>query len=651
MSDSNKASLPTSATNADRRSQDRARVPHEALVAIEGASTGAFEAETVDVSATGMHLRTAYLPAIGTPLGFRFEPVDGSGPIHARGVVVWAQDSSEGREFGVRFEGLEASGADALRKIVSAAHEARAAGMKTDRAGTALRIHLEGVGSPMRATLRGTGDDAALVSSELRTLALGSAVELEDRELGQRRRARIEAVGCEIDGSTRIPQLIVRVRFEDATGARPHLNTEAFPLTTRASQAPSKPLESAMDMKADSKSDAKINADAPREAAAGPTSVQARVALPVSAEPIEDSVAPPKVVAAPVVNDDVDAEMGEEDDDTDRDAPRFGAASNGARKIGEKMKDVLEVGAARAMLWGARAKTTVELLGKRGRDTNEDAAAGETPRRQTSTVSAATPRARWMRPQSSKDVAGKAQGEGRAEGMEGKMIEQDEIEGAKIARRKQIGIAAGVGVALVLGALAFRKPHAAEAPPVAVVDPITASSIAAAPIPAPAPSVAPAPEPIPSALATTTLAGDPTGLDDKGNPKPFGTLSVKHGTRMLLKLDGPITELRGATTPTGFVVAVPNRKSTEAASPLAAKDPRIAAAKVVNQPGGAELTVIFKDASPSYIVKAKGDTLEIVLAHDKAIAKKGHGKDHAGTAKGSAAGAAKAPAAAHKPAK
>jgi hypothetical protein len=311
------------------------------------------------------------------------------------------------------------------------------------------------------------------------------------------------------------------------------------------------------------------------------------------------------------------------------------------------MKDVLEVGAARAMLWGARAKTTVELLGKRGQADKEDASNGTTPRRQTTSIDTSTPKARWMRTQSGKDASGKAGGEG----LEGKMIEQDEIESAKVARRKQIGIAAGVGVALVLGALAFRKPHAAETP-VATTDPIAASSAAAASIPAPAPSVAPMPEPVPSALAaaplpaTTTLAGDPTGLDEKGNPKPFGATTVKHGTRMLLKLDGPITELRGATTPTGFVVAVPNRKSTEAASPLAAKDTRIAAAKVVNQPGGAELTVTFKDAAPTYVVRAKGDTLEIVLAHDKAIAKKGHGKDHAaaGAKAGAAAKGHKAPA-------
>ena len=300
------------------------------------------------------------------------------------------------------------------------------------------------------------------------------------------------------------------------------------------------------------------------------------------------------------------------------------------------MKDVLDGTAAAAMRWGVRAKTTASLLGKRGRD-DDDAATGaprDEPRRQTTPVGmgAATLASRLKLPRS-QGAHGSARREdgtgfqGRNDGQEGvNMNDRDDTEGAKIVRRKQMGIAAGIGVAVVLGAFAFRTPRAATA----AAPPEPAASVVAV---AEAPIVAPAPEPSASVAAavapTTVLAGEPTGLDEKGNPKPFGALSVKHGTRMILKLDGPITELRGQMTPTGFVVTVPNRKSTEAAGPLAAKDPRIGAAKVVNQPGGAELTITFKDAPPAFVVRAKGDSLEIVLAHEKAVAKKGKSKDHA----------------------
>jgi hypothetical protein len=81
-----------------------------------------------------------------------------------------------------------------------------------------------------------------------------------------------------------------------------------------------------------------------------------------------------------------------------------------------------------------------------------------------------------------------------------------------------------------------------------------------------------------------------------------------------LKMDGVIESLEGAQQPTGFVVKIPGRKSLEPASPLAARDSRIAAMKVTNGPTGAELTVVFKDGVPMYRVSAHADTLVIALA-------------------------------------
>ena len=64
----------------ERRADNAGRVRVETLVEVCGNEPGipAFEAEAVDVSARGMHLRTAYLPDNGAPLVCRFE--DG-GPI------------------------------------------------------------------------------------------------------------------------------------------------------------------------------------------------------------------------------------------------------------------------------------------------------------------------------------------------------------------------------------------------------------------------------------------------------------------------------------------------------------------------------------------------------------------------------------------
>jgi hypothetical protein len=296
----------------------------------------------------------------------------------------------------------------------------------------------------------------------------------------------------------------------------------------------------------------------------------------------------------------------------------------GFNKVGTTMKDAFSgVGAAASRL-GARAKTTIALLAsKRGA---KDEGAGETETRRTTSPLPGLAKGRTLRPQGASLDSMRGDEESAME----------EIDPKKTARRKQIAIAAGVAVAFVLAFLAFRKPHPKN---------LVALAPSAELMPAAAPVTAPLPAPMPtdvapaasgSALAaaptTTPLQGESTGADAKGNPNPFGAKTVKNGTRMVLRLDGPIGEIRGLALPNGFVVSVPNRKSLEAAGPLAAKDPRISSAKVVNQPNGAELTIAFKDGLPEYVVKAKNDSLEIVLARDKAVAKKG-GKGKGGEKK------------------
>jgi hypothetical protein len=110
------------------------------------------------------------------------------------------------------------------------------------------------------------------------------------------------------------------------------------------------------------------------------------------------------------------------------------------------------------------------------------------------------------------------------------------------------------------------------------------------------------------------------GSDSQGGHKkharvaPFGNGPVHHGNVLHLKMDGAIDSLEGAQQPTGFAVKIPGRRSLEAAGPLSARDSRIAAIKISNDPAGAELTVAFKDGVPNYMVSAKGDTLVISLA-------------------------------------
>ncbi len=89
---------------------------------------------------------------------------------------------------------------------------------------------------------------------------------------------------------------------------------------------------------------------------------------------------------------------------------------------------------------------------------------------------------------------------------------------------------------------------------------------------------------------------------------------MTHGNVLRIKMDGEIEKIEGDGQPTGFTVVIPGRRSLEPAAPLAARDSRIASIRVTNDGSGAELTVAFKDGVPNYLVRAKGEVLEIVLA-------------------------------------
>jgi hypothetical protein len=603
----------------DRRKPGE-RVPFEALVEIAAPEGASFEAESVDLSSSGMHLRTAYVPAVGTPLTFRFEPGAGD-PVVARGTVVWTEDSGAGAEFGVRFEELAPQDAAAIEQIVgerivgsdrrttTIAGVGSANGPSATRRTGPVRIHIEGMAAPMRATLRADAAEGAIATSELKMLRLGVPVEIEDKEDRSRRAARVDGVDCEIDPKTRVPQLIVRLRYEGVVGGDAK-----------------NPNEPARDLAASRKA--------------------------IMPETVESSVRTPSPTPrAPESESTLRAEGRDPDLAHDGDRPSSDAASpddgapegeievarstlpvdagsqEPAAKVAAKLREALGGAAVIAARLGARAQATVKLLGKRGRKP----ANTEAPqRRTTASFGGATSKPRSLRPQGQREDGATL---GRDEDG-GAMQEFDE---KKATRRRQIGIAAGVSAAIVLGVLAFRKPE-----PKAPIVQAPAPELAPAPPPVepvPAPLPADAVDPLAAAPALPPpLVGDSTGLDAKGNPNPFGTASIKKGTKMVLRLDGPVPEIKGMPMPNGFVVSVPNRKSLEAAGPLAAKDPRISTAKVVNQPGGAELTIAFRDGSaPSYVVRAKGDAIEIVLAKEKtekAVAKKGGTKKPAGKQQG-----------------
>src|SRR6185295_317157 len=87
--------------------------------------------------------------------------------------------------------------------------------------GSRVRLHIEGLGSPMKARVRGTTQRSVQVGSNLEFLKVGRRLEIEDLELGIKRGASIDAVNVAVDPQTQVPQLVVVLRYDDGAESTP----------------------------------------------------------------------------------------------------------------------------------------------------------------------------------------------------------------------------------------------------------------------------------------------------------------------------------------------------------------------------------------------------------------------------------------------
>jgi hypothetical protein len=194
----------------ERRAPGAMRFPFEALVEVGGALGPTFEAQAVNVSEEGIQLRTAYLPEQGQTLTVRFDAPAGQNVL-ACGEVAWAHGSDRGGEFGVRFTDLDSESVEALKRVCGIGADAPPA-----QRGTKVRLHIEGLASPMRAKIKEARPTAVTVGSDLGFLQVGRPLELEDAQSGAKRPATIDRVEVAVDPGSQVPQLIVTLRYGDA---------------------------------------------------------------------------------------------------------------------------------------------------------------------------------------------------------------------------------------------------------------------------------------------------------------------------------------------------------------------------------------------------------------------------------------------------
>lgn len=556
-------------TASDRRAPDASRIPFDGMVEVGGALGPSFEAQAVNLSEDGMQLRTAYLPDVGQPVTCRFDAGQGM-VVVAAGEVLWKDDMGDGGEFGIRFTNLDSASTVALQRIVGMVEEGMAI---RPPQGRKVRLHIEGLASPMRARVKGAQGSSVTAFSELGFLQVGKQLALEDAATGSKRPALIDRVDVEVEAATRIPQLVVTLRYDDEeahaadSAAMGDMRAARDEITGRDGSLAPHSMGAEMDGDMDDEMD--DAPDAPHQ---------------------PDAHAHERLDAS---DDGAVAKAATAEDEQDEESKKLKSAfARNAAKVTPALQD-----------FAKRAKTTLALLAARASAKRNGAADDvEIPVRRTTAPA----------PGGGLHTAGRKVVRG---GIEESVVEEPAK--PKLAlTKKRMAVGGAIGIATILCLVAMRKPAPA---PVAATPPVeTAAVAAAAPQPAapalPAPSMPSMNDPL--AYQAGAMGADPSPAFEKppGKVAPFGNGPVAQGNVLKIKMDGAVARILGASQPSGFTVVIPGRKSLDAAGPLASRDPRIAAIRVSNEPSGAELTVTFKDGVPNYQVKARGDTLEMHLA-------------------------------------
>lgn len=686
--------------NQDRRATGVKRVRVQTLVEICGRvpEVPAFEAQSIEVSGRGMHVRTRYLPPVGAPLVLRFE--EGGRQILVEGEVAWCDDHEAGGEFGIRFTALDSGSVDALKHLCGihadqdsepdhaqeqpgdspdmSEHDAEPASPSRSRkaTGTRVRLHIDGLGSPMKAQVRKARGRSMTVGSKLEFLKIGRHLDIEDLDAGDRSGAAIETVDVVIDPQSQVPQLVVSLAydqpFEDTTPEPSVVDAERAQRSSRGAYAAADLASAEQDLETQDDEDFAP----PTRAAGTPERATSSAGARYEDEDLDDE---------PDFDSDYDDGVSAEyDEDAEPSAfqTKFGQAASQAGQIakntGEALKHVSLGAATRVGGWLKQARK------KRG--AGGGAEASGPPTRKQSRRTAPPPSGvlsadgRRLRPQSGRRP-GPTSGQPSARRPS---VAADAVQ-PKSKKLKRYGAIAGAAVMLTtVAVLAMRKPAPVPGEDEALSKPAAAAEVQLGPTddvtnvdeqgnPLPA-NAAPGAEPNPGGkttadgisadvplfgptpMATTEAAqvdddapgasldepvddtppvedeswgdkGEASGGDaekpakaanvDPKSVAPWGRGAVSRPTIHRIRLDGPGGAIQGAINPTGFAVVIPGRKVMESGASVSKRDKRIARVKTSNGKSGAQISFQFKDGIPGYRVRLRKDFVEFLISEPK----------------------------------
>jgi hypothetical protein len=631
----------------ERRVSGVRRVSLERVVDVcdKGQSKSAFQAQSIDVSGRGMHVRASFLPELDAPLVLRFHEPDRE--IVVEGEVAWRTETSEGSgEFGVRFTALDSQSVRWLKTVCAQADlgdqgprsvakrlknvfdvgdgESEApAGELADAAGdgddgeqdvdlapfeapaqrgddpseqtdndlppvvsSTVKLHLAGLATPMRAEVKEQGHRRLDVGSNLEFLRVGRALEVEEVGVGRRRQAEIEGVNVAIDPRSQIPQLILSLRYPEPAPSEAPRASEPPPSVTYA--------------KSVGKTSA-FSADASESGSdEGEASELFGVKLP---EPMAEALARAQRLAL---------RAGEQ-------CARLGLRARRATRW-FKARAQRPERAVRATRRTAPVFRTppVQLRPQRGAPASTQRAPAASNVRRDVLAQRALRRygllallfvtaiglgAWWGTGKRTRATASDAPVKTRA--IPRPALVEPAPSAATPASNQLVATEPAPSTA--------RAEEAAELPRFAAQQPERSLSAAERVLASPPPAARSAPlvlENVPSAPARRESAA-PVGSSEFSRGKLH--LPVIHR----LRLDGPAARVVGEPTSSGFNIVIPGRKVLESGAAISKRDRRISRVATRNNGGGAKIAFDFKGTIPAYKIRLRQDFVEIFISSSK----------------------------------
>ncbi|MCL2822995.1 MAG: PilZ domain-containing protein [Polyangiaceae bacterium] len=613
------------------------RIPLQTLVEIGANEDGtqAFEAEAIDITTGGMRLKTAYLPEVGRPLICRFE---GAGTeVIAQAQVTWRIEDKCGGDFGVRFLEMDRESLNALRALAGEQlddepEEESSPDAPAVPRGARVRLHIEGLGAPMKARVRDAGRHEVLVGSNLEFLRVGRPIDLENVDSPSNRPARIDRVSVEIDPASHVPQLVVALRYLDVPEPEPAPPETRFSEDDSDSDEQPRLEQQRLETTPSTNQVLEETASTGIGASVWKTVKNVGPTLSVVGAAVQQWGSKAKSKAKDAMDDAVAAAKKKPTEKPGKRTapplrktappPKSAYTKTGLRKQHAIPEDPIEDANAEEMA-KTRKKRRLALVGIAaaaifGGVVIANAAFGGNSDKPSRSSEAAL-----LGDEDDQD-AQVIPGE-MGHDSNSSLVAEVPLFGPKpMSTSAPMAPMAALPVALPTVAL----PVIGNPPSVSIDDlpsddeddsaddsPRTATAGNVVDDDDDAPVVSAQKQNTPKATSKTpkkTAAGDP--------PKSFGRGKVSNPVVLTLRMNQKIKELRGAPQNNGFSVDIIGARGTEPAAGFRRQDSRIAESKVVNHGNNSQLTIRFKGSAPGYRVVAEGSTLRILIDGDKKTA-------------------------------